>query len=77
MVVFVPQGEQPDGQMSLSRGTVEVGDVVEVLAEGVGPGNAFHLCRVRNSGNGPEVEGWDEVNFDIGWYPIRYLESLR
>jgi len=80
-IVFVPPAEKVEGPMALTGHDVEVGDVVEVLAEGVGPGNAFHLCRVRNSVNSAPADGGGyaqdaEVDLQIGWYPIKYLQNM-
>ena len=47
---------------------IRVGDVVEVMEEGVGPHHAYHLCRLPVSGRRKE---------SIGWYPIEYLENVN
>ena len=48
--------------------SIRVGDVVEVMEEGVGPHHAYHLCRLPVSGRRKE---------SIGWYPIEYLENVN
>ena len=46
---------------------IGVGDVVEVLEAGVGPNQAYHLCRRKDVTNRPGA---------VGWYPIQYLEQV-
>jgi hypothetical protein len=49
---------------------VQIGDVVEVLQEGVGPERSYNLCRVPAN---PE----DPMSTDIyGWFPTRWLQKL-
>ena len=45
---------------------VQLGDIVEVLQEKVGPGEYYHLCRTMDEKG--EVQS-------IGWYPCSYLEK--
>ena len=47
---------------------VQVNDIVEVLQEGVGPGESYHLCRTRDE------EGSVK---SIGWYPIAFMEKPK
>lgn len=49
---------------------VQIGDVVEVLEEGVGPDNLYNLCRLPADPN-------QELSRDIyGWFPTRFLQKL-
>eukprot|EP00536_Pseudo-nitzschia_multiseries_P013930 jgi/Psemu1/36899/gm1.36899_g len=49
---------------------VRLGDVVEVLEEGVGPDRAYNLCRLPI--------GEDDDDDDVyGWFPIRWLQPLE
>ena len=49
---------------------VQIGDVVEVLQEGVGPQKAYNLCRL------PAKQG-DDLSVDAyGWFPYRWLQKL-
>ena len=54
-----------DGHKCLTG--VNVGDVVDVLEEGVGPGGMYNLCSV----NGKEGEN------NVGWYPCSCLEVVK
>lgn len=47
---------------------IRVGDVVEVMEEGVGPHRAYHLCRLPTTGTRRE---------SIGWYPVEFLETIN
>lgn len=49
---------------------IQVGDVVEVLQEGVGPENLYNLCRLPASTN------VDLATDTVGWFPIRWLQKL-
>lgn len=51
---------------------VRVGDVVEVLEEGVGPDRHYNLCRIHK--NNSDNDGATE---QIGWFPISYMEKLE
>jgi len=55
-------------QMGGSHGLrgVDIGDVVDILEEGVGPDKAYNLCRLRGK---PGVED------QIGWFPIPFMEK--
>ena len=57
-------------QMSGSHGLrdVDVGDVVEILEEGVGPEKAYNLCRIQRKEQGMEER--------IGWFPIAFMEKV-
>ena len=54
------------GTMGL-RG-VDVGDVMEVIQEHVGPNKGYYLCRTRDSLTG-EVSA-------VGWYPRSFMEKV-
>uniref|UniRef100_A0A7S4KBU0 SH3 domain-containing protein n=1 Tax=Odontella aurita TaxID=265563 RepID=A0A7S4KBU0_9STRA len=47
---------------------VREGDVVDVLEEGVGPGNAYNLCRTCEDGSDKDIS--------VGWFPMTCLEKL-
>jgi hypothetical protein len=47
---------------------VEQDDVLQVLAEGIGPDNLYNLCR-KMTPDGQQV-------VSIGWYPVQYLEKV-
>jgi hypothetical protein len=51
---------------------VVVGDVVQVLQQGVGPNQQYNLCRIhqRSSGDG------EEQPESIGWYPMAFMEQI-
>jgi hypothetical protein len=50
--------------------SVKLGDVVEVLQEGIGPNRAFNLCRLPAHPDEP-------LSTDIyGWFPTRWLQKL-
>jgi hypothetical protein len=66
---------------------VQLGDVVEVLEEGVGPDKAYNLCRLaakqqqpahNNEGNGESPSAtMPSLSRDVcGWFPIRWLQKL-
>jgi hypothetical protein len=57
------------GSMGLSN--VQVGDVVQVVQERVGPQQSYHLCRITryDHGNG-------HTSGSIGWYPIDFMEKV-
>ena len=60
-----------DGTKSLMG--VEVGDVVDVLEEQVGPGGTYNLCRLVRQ----ERDGKKESIISVGWYPMSCLEKLK
>jgi hypothetical protein len=47
---------------------LKLGDVVEVLEEGVGPGNGYNLCRIRSQSG--EVDA-------VGWFPMSYMKKIQ
>lgn len=49
---------------------IQVGDVVEVLEEGVGPNAEYNLCRLPAALNQPHARD------TVGWFPIRWLQKL-
>ena len=52
----------------LSASSMQIGDVVEVLQEGVGPEELYNLCRLPAK---------HEMQSDaIGWFPTRWLQKL-
>ena len=54
---------------------VQLGDVVEVLEEGVGPEKAYNLCRLPAK---EETAGQSSLSRDTyGWFPIRWLQKLE
>uniref|UniRef100_A0A7S0AZ76 Uncharacterized protein n=1 Tax=Minutocellus polymorphus TaxID=265543 RepID=A0A7S0AZ76_9STRA len=59
-----------DGTKSLMG--VEVGDVVEVLEEQVGPGGTYNLCRLVR-----QEEDKKEIIVSVGWYPMSCLEKIK
>jgi hypothetical protein len=64
----VPEPNMFDGNKSLVG--IQVGDVVDVLEEGVGPDGMYNLCRTtRSPGNEGTVR-------QVGWYPIWFLEKI-
>ena len=60
-----------DGTKSLMG--VEVGDVVDVLEEQVGPGGTYNLCRLVRQENDKKQESV----ISVGWYPMSCLEKLK
>lgn len=48
---------------------IEVGDVVEVLEEKVGPGNMYNLCRRK-------INRESARPVAAGWVPTKYLEKI-
>ena len=59
-----------DGTKSLMG--VEVGDVVDILSEQIGPGGTYNLCRLVR-----QEEGKKEVVVSVGWYPMSCLEKVK
>jgi hypothetical protein len=65
-----------DGHKCLQN--VNVGDVVEVLEEGVGPGGQYNLCLIeRIAANAVKESSSDDQRFSIGWFPCSCLEKLE
>lgn len=62
--------------MSGSHGLrgVEVGDVVDVLDEGVGPDRAYNLC--RHTRRKDSTASGEEQDVQIGWFPIPFMEKV-
>ena len=54
-----------------SISNIQVGDVVEVLEEGVGPNNEYNLCRFPAPLDQPHAMD------SVGWFPIRWLQKLE
>jgi hypothetical protein len=57
--------------MTHSMSNIQVGDVVEVLEEGVGPNNEYNLCRF------PAPQDQPHALDTVGWFPIRWLQKLE
>eukprot|EP00573_Skeletonema_grethae_P012858 CAMPEP_0201695808 /NCGR_PEP_ID=MMETSP0578-20130828/7656_1 /ASSEMBLY_ACC=CAM_ASM_000663 /TAXON_ID=267565 /ORGANISM="Skeletonema grethea, Strain CCMP 1804" /LENGTH=171 /DNA_ID=CAMNT_0048181713 /DNA_START=125 /DNA_END=638 /DNA_ORIENTATION=- len=62
IVRVVPQ--QFDGHKCLTN--LKVGDVVNVLQEGVGPDNKYNLCSIERSAASSSSE---EKHISVGWFP--------
>lgn len=54
----------------------QLGDVVEVLEEGVGPDRAYNLCRlpVKEKPGQPSMSLSRDA---YGWFPIRWLQKME
>jgi len=61
-----------DGTKSLMG--VEVGDVVDVLEEQIGPGGTYNLCRLIRQENDQKHR---ESVISVGWYPMSCLEKIK
>ena len=61
-----------DGYKCLSSSVLELGDIVDVLEEKVGPDKMYNLCRITKTGSNGEKN--DSVH--IGWFPTSFLEKL-
>ena len=63
-------------QMGGSHGLrgAHVGDVVEILDEGVGPERAYNVCRLRGRAEEGGVAGVGEDQ--IGWFPVAFMEKV-
>ena len=59
---------------------VQLGDVVEILEEGVGPEHLYNLCRLPAKTVIENQEECDELPViprdSYGWFPIRWLQKL-
>ena len=65
-----------DGHKCLQN--VKVGDVVDVIEEGVGPGGQYNLCMIESTANNSLKESSDDGStFSIGWFPCSCLEKLE
>jgi len=60
-----------DGTRSLMN--VEVGDVVDVLEESVGPEGMYNLCRTRRESG----ESKKSISQNEGWFPTTCLEKMN
>jgi len=73
-----------DGYKCLSSHLIQVGDVVDVLEEQVGPDKMYHLCRTTTTTTTLKKEKQKEDDKDnesvliqhIGWFPTSCLEKL-
>lgn len=65
--------KQFDGHKCLTN--LKVGDVVNVLQEGVGPDNKYNLCSIDRSH--PPKAAEDEKRISIGWFPCNCLEKVQ
>lgn len=61
-----------DGHKCLTG--VQVGDVLNVIEEGVGPGGLYNLCFVKNN---TIDSGDDEEDISLGWFPCSCLEVMK
>jgi hypothetical protein len=52
---------------------VVVGDVVQVLQQGVGPNQQYNLCRIPRQRT---IDGEEEPPVAIGWYPMAFMEQI-
>ena len=59
--------EPGENKTKSSEEGVHVGDILEVLEEGVGPDGHYNMCRKRDESSGRVVS--------VGWYPIAYMEK--
>ncbi|KAL7452814.1 hypothetical protein ACHAWC_004538 [Mediolabrus comicus] len=66
--------KQFDGHKCLTN--LKVGDVVNVLQEGVGPDNKYNLCSIDRSQHSPKAAE-DEKRISIGWFPCNCLEKVQ
>lgn len=66
-----------DGHRCLTN--VKVGDVLNVLEEGVGPGSQYNLCSIDRSQSRGKVgdEGDGKGVVSIGWFPCSCLEPIN
>jgi len=70
--------------MSGSHGLrgVQVGDIVEILDEGVGPDRAYNLCRHTRASRKEEGSSSSsgssstDKEIQIGWFPIPFMEKV-
>jgi len=71
----VPQ--QFDGHKCLTN--LKVGDVVNVLQEGVGPDNKYNLCSIERSGASlsSATAAKEETQMSVGWFPCSCLEKIE
>ena len=63
-----------DGHKCLTN--VEVGDVVDVIEEGVGPGGQYNLCSIDRGPENTERSASDDgTRVSFGWFPCSCLEK--
>ena len=71
--------ENFDGHKCLTD--VQVGDVVNVIEEGVGPGGQYNLCSIERgmatSDNGGKESSESNMNVSIGWFPCSCLQKIE
>ena len=72
VVRVVPQ--QFDGHKCLTN--LKVGDVVNVLLEGVGPDNKYNLCSIERLADS-STEAGEKHNISVGWFPCSCLEKIE
>jgi hypothetical protein len=66
--------KQFDGHKCLTN--LKVGDIVNVLQEGVGPDNKYNLCSIERSPALP-VAADEKRIISIGWFPCSCLEKIQ
>lgn len=66
----VPQ--RLDGHKCLKD--LKVGDIVNVLQEGVGPDKRYNLCSIERI-SAPKAAG--EQSVSVGWFPCNCLEKIK
>ncbi len=70
-----------DAKAGTTDTSVQLGDVVEVLQEQVGPAKAYTLCRIIQNSHETTVATGDGkspsvASNNMGWYPTHALERL-
>lgn len=66
--------KQFDGHKCLTN--LKVGDVVNVLQEGVGPDNKYNLCSIERTPAAASTTSHDEKRISVGWFPCSCLEKI-
>lgn len=61
---------------TMAGGRLRVGDVVEVLQEGVGPDRSYNLCRLPADPEHGVGVGTLLATDTYGWFPTRWLQKL-
>eukprot|EP00804_Cyclotella_cryptica_P010666 CCRYP_005479-RA/>CCRYP_005479-RA protein AED:0.47 eAED:0.47 QI:0/-1/0/1/-1/1/1/0/229 len=66
-----------DGHRCLTN--IKVGDVLNVIEEGVGPGNQYNLCSIDRSQSRGKVGDESDAKgvVSIGWFPCSCLELVN
>mmetsp|Transcript_35394 Transcript_35394/g.60123 ORF Transcript_35394/g.60123 Transcript_35394/m.60123 type:complete len:229 (-) Transcript_35394:293-979(-) len=66
-----------DGHKCLKN--VKVGDIVNVIEEGVGPGGQYNMCSIERGKAKIEGQRYSEEaqRFSIGWFPCSCLEKIE